>query len=127
MWALGQQLKKGEFKPAAFEVSFSAADNLNAMKIALSQDEALYLKGRIDRLDLCEDETHVYVKIIDYKSGSTSFNLAAMYYGLQLQLVVYMDAAMEMEERRRPDKDVVPGGAVLLPYSRSACGEKGER
>ncbi|MDO5350103.1 MAG: PD-(D/E)XK nuclease family protein [Lachnospiraceae bacterium] len=110
MWALGEQLKKGDFKPVGFEVSFSAADNLNAMKIALSEDEALYLKGRIDRLDLCEDETHVYVKIIDYKSGSTSFDLAALYYGLQLQLVVYMDAAMELEERRHPDKEVVPAG-----------------
>lgn len=110
MWALGEQLKKGEFKPAAFEVSFSAADNLNAMKIALSEDEALYLKGRIDRLDLCEDETHVYVKIIDYKSGSTSFDLAALYYGLQLQLVVYMDAAMELQERHHSDKEIVPAG-----------------
>ena len=126
VWALGQQLKKGEFKPAAFEVSFSAADNLNAMKIALSQDEALYLKGRIDRLDLCEDETHVYVKIIDYKSGSTSFNLAAMYYGLQLQLVVYMDAAMEMEERRRPDKDVVPGGLFYYHIQDPLVEKKGE-
>lgn len=110
MWALSEQLRKGEFKPAAFEVSFSAADNLNAMKIALSEDEALYLKGRIDRLDLCEDETHVYVKIIDYKSGSTSFDLAALYYGLQLQLVVYMDAAMELQERHYPDKEIVPAG-----------------
>lgn len=110
MWALGEQLKKGQFKPVGFEVSFSAADNLDAMKIALSQDEALHLKGRIDRLDLCEDETHVYVKIIDYKSGSTSFDLAALYYGLQLQLVVYMDAALELEERRHPDKKVVPAG-----------------
>lgn len=110
MWALGEQLKKGEFKPVGFEVSFSAADNLEAMKIALSEDEALHLQGRIDRLDLCEDETHVYVKIIDYKSGSTSFDLAALYYGLQLQLVVYMDAAMELQERRCPDKEVVPAG-----------------
>lgn len=110
LWALGEQLKKGDFKPVGFEVSFSAADNLNAMKIALSEDEALHLKGRIDRLDLCEDETHVYVKIIDYKSGSTSFDLAALYYGLQLQLVVYMDAAMEMEERRHPEKEVAPAG-----------------
>ena len=110
MWALGEQLKKGEFKPVGFEVSFSAADNLKAMNIALSEDEALYLQGRIDRLDLCEDETHVYVKIIDYKSGSTSFDLAALYYGLQLQLVVYMDAAMELQERRCPEKEIVPAG-----------------
>ncbi len=110
LWALAEQLKKGEFSPAGFEVSFSSIDNLKAMKIALTEDEALHLQGRIDRMDLCEDETHVYVKIIDYKSGSTSFDLAALYYGLQLQLVVYMDAAMELMERKNPGKEIVPAG-----------------
>jgi len=110
MWALGEQLKKGDFHPAGFEVSFSAIDNLKAMKIRLSDEEEMHLRGRIDRLDLCEDETHVYVKIIDYKSGQARFDLAAIYYGLQLQLVVYMDAVTELEKRRSPSKEVVPAG-----------------
>ena len=110
VWALTEQMKKGDFIPAAFEVSFSSIDDLRAMKITLSEDEALHLAGRIDRLDLCEDETHVYVKIIDYKSGNTSFDLAALYYGLQLQLVVYMDAALEKEQRLHPGKEAVPAG-----------------
>lgn len=110
IWALAEQVKKGDFVPAEFEVSFSALDNLKAMRIRLSEDEELWLKGRIDRLDLCQDEEHVYVKIIDYKSGTTTFDLAALYYGLQLQLVVYMDAAIEMEEKAHPHKEVVPAG-----------------
>ena len=47
---------------------------------------------------------------MDYKSGSTSFDLALLYHGLQLQLVVYMDAAMRMEEKKRPGKEAVPAG-----------------
>lgn len=110
IWALAEQVKKGDFEPVGFEVSFSAVDNLKAMRITLSEDEELQLQGRIDRMDLCEDEEHVYVKIIDYKSGATSFDLAALYYGLQLQLVVYMDAALEMEERNHPEKGTIPAG-----------------
>lgn len=110
MWALCEQLKKGDFTPAGFEVSFSADDHLKAMRIPLSSEESIHLRGRIDRLDLCEDEEAVYVKVIDYKTGSTAFDLTALYYGLQLQLVVYMDAAVEMEERKTPDKPVVPAG-----------------
>ena len=86
--------KRGTLSRWGFEVSFSAIDNLKAMRIGLSEDEELQLRGRIDRMDLCRDEDHVYVKIIDYKSGTTSFDLAALFYGLQLQLVVYMDAAV---------------------------------
>ncbi len=110
VWALQQQIRKGDFTPAGFEVSFCAEDNLKAMKISLSEDEELHLRGRVDRMDLCEDGEKVYVKIIDYKSGSTTFDLLALYYGLQLQLVVYMDAVMEMTGRSHPDQEVVPAG-----------------
>ena len=54
------------------------------------------------------------MKVIDYKSGSRKFDLAALYYGLQLQLVVYMNAAVEIEQRRHPDKRIVP--AAMLYY-----------
>ncbi len=112
IWALQQQIRKGDFVPVGFEVSFSADDDLEAMKVSLSEDEQLHLRGRIDRLDLCQDGQQVYVKIIDYKSGSTSFDLVAIYYGLQLQLVVYMDAMLEMAKRNFPDKEVVPAGIL---------------
>lgn len=110
IWALTEQLKKGDFEPIGFEVSFSPADNLKAMKIPLSKSEAIHLKGRIDRVDLCEEGDLLYLKIIDYKTGKTKFDLTDLYYGLQMQLIVYMDAAIEKEQRRHPDKTVIPAG-----------------
>ena len=126
IWALAEQVKKGDFVPSGFEVSFSAIDNLKAMKIRLSEDEELLLKGRIDRLDLCEDEKHVYVKIIDYKSGNTSFDLAALYYGLQLQLVVYMDAVSEMAQNHYPGKEIVPAGILYYNIADPLAEKKGD-
>ena len=126
VWALQQQIKKGDFIPAGFEVSFSAADNLSAMKIALSESEALHLRGRVDRMDVCEDGGKVYVKIIDYKSGSTSFDLLALYYGLQLQLVVYMDAVTEMAQHHYPDKEVVPAGILYYNIADPLAEKKGQ-
>lgn len=72
------------------------------------------LRGRIDRVDMKEDREHVYVKVVDYKSGSREFSLAALYYGLQLQLVVYMNAAMEIAGKKHPEKEIVP--AAMLYY-----------
>ncbi len=111
---LKSQLQEGDFVPAAFELSFSRAEALEAVDFSLSEEEKMRLRGRIDRIDTCEDEEHVYVKVIDYKSGGRKFDLAALYYGLQLQLVVYMNVAVEIEKKNHPDKEIVP--AALLYY-----------
>lgn len=78
-------------------------------------------------MDVCEDGEHVYVKIIDYKSGSTSFDLAALYYGLQLQLVVYMDAVMEMTEREYPQKEIIPAGILYYNIQNPVIQKEGSQ
>lgn len=111
---LQKHLKQGSFQPDDYELSFRFAEDLDSIHVDLSEDEKMHLQGRIDRIDVAEDAEHVYVKVIDYKSSNRKFDLAALYYGLQLQLVVYMNAAMEMESRKHPDKEIVP--AALLYY-----------
>ena len=111
---LQTQLQKGTFLPDAFEVSFDVLENLDSLNIALSEKEKVRLRGRIDRVDIGETQDRVYVKVIDYKSGERRFDLAALYYGLQLQLVVYMNAAVELVQKKYPDKEVVP--AAMLYY-----------
>ena len=110
VWALTTQIRKGKFVPSDFEVSFSRADQLDAVRFQLSDEEKMNLIGRIDRVDTYETEDKVYVKIIDYKSGNTSFSLVNLYHGLQLQLVIYMNAALELEEKRHPGKKAEPAG-----------------
>lgn len=106
---LSAQLRKGKFIPKNYELGFSVATDMEEVTIALSEEEKLKLKGRIDRVDTFEDETKIYVKVIDYKSGNTSFNIAALYHGLQLQLVLYMDAALKSIQKGT-DKKVTPAG-----------------
>ena len=92
VWALQEQLKHGDFRPEGFEVIFGG--------------------GRIDRVDIMEEpeKNRVYVKVIDYKTGNTSFDLLALYHGLQLQLMIYLDGALQVEQRKYPDKEIVPAG-----------------
>lgn len=110
VWALTTQVRKGNFVPNEFEIAFSKNDNLEALAFQLEDGNRIQLKGRIDRLDTCVDENRLYVKIIDYKSGNTKFDVLKLYHGLQLQLVVYMNAALELEKKQHPTKEVVPGG-----------------
>ncbi len=112
VWALGEQIRKGMFTPENYEISFSGVSDLESIHIELSPEEQLKLRGRIDRVDTCEDAEHVYVKVIDYKSGTMSFQLLALYHGLQLQLVIYLNAAMELMKKEHPDKEVLPAGVL---------------
>lgn len=61
-------------------------------------------------MDTARTDEAVYVKIVDYKSGMTEFNPVSLYYGLQLQLVVYLNAALEMEEKQERQRKVIPAG-----------------
>lgn len=90
VWALTKQLAAGDFSPAAYELRFE--------------------NGKIDRIDTCEDGDKVYVKVMDYKTGSKTFDVVALYHGLQLQLMVYMDAALKEEKGRHPGREVIPAG-----------------
>lgn len=111
---LKYQLNHGVFEPENFELSFQMTSDLEAVNITLSEEEKLRLVGRIDRIDTCKKDDKIYVKVIDYKSGNKKFDLAALYYGLQLQLVVYMNAAVEMEKKKNPENEVIP--AAMLYY-----------
>lgn len=114
IFTLQGQLKRGRFKPEHFEVSFSSLSDIDSVNISLSDKEKMYLQGRIDRIDTCREGDEVYVKVIDYKSGDKNLDIAAVYYGLQLQLVVYMNAAVEMIGKKENDKRVIP--AAMLYY-----------
>jgi ATP-dependent helicase/nuclease subunit B len=50
------------------------------------------------------------VKIIDYKTGKTTLDLGQLYYGLQLQLMVYLNAVMECRQKTDPGTEVLPAG-----------------
>lgn len=107
---LQYQLKKGMFEPRGFEISFQTLEDLASVNFTLPGEQRVRLSGRIDRLDVCEDEDHIYVKVIDYKSGKKDFDLVSVYHGLTLQLVLYLNVAMEREKKAHPDKEIVPAG-----------------
>ena len=74
------------------------------------------LRGRIDRVDTCETDDKVYVKIIDYKIGQHHIFPAESVSRAALGLVVYMNAALELEAKKHPGKTGGACGNVLLSH-----------
>lgn len=108
VWALTGQVRAGKFEPAAFELNFSQLGYLDSMHFTLEDGGEMSLGGKIDRVDLCRLENELLVRIIDYKSGSTKLDFQKMYYGLQIQLVLYMTAALEGMSRQNPGLIIRP-------------------
>ena len=105
------QVRAGAFVPARFEVEFSSDDEITGTGV-LPSGARMRLRGRIDRIDECDDPDSgkLYVKIVDYKSASKKVDLDKLIDGEQLQLVVYMDEAVRMEQRAHSGRSVVCAG-----------------
>lgn len=93
-----EQVQQGEFEPYKHEFAFGGGmvDRLPFV-IELSKGEKIYLEGRIDRLDRLVEDGESFIKVMDYKSGYAEFDLNALYYGLKIQLLLYLDAALSYE------------------------------
>ena len=99
VWAITEQMKLGQFDTVDSEVSFR-----------MDKEKQTYI-GRVDRIDTMETEENIYVKIVDYKTGKKDLSLSDLYYGLQLQLMVYLRAAVD-KQTRRSRKMVIPAGVL---------------
>lgn len=102
---LVEQLNAGEFEPRASELSFE-------QEITLPENDLGNVKiyGKIDRLDLYEHDGTTWVKVIDYKTGNKQLSYDDIYYGLSLQLLVYLDGAMMVI----PAEALQPGGTFYF-------------
>lgn len=111
-WTLVQHLQQGDFVPVGYEVGFGAHEALPPIVIRLQSGGNLILNGKIDRVDLLDAAGTRYVKIIDYKSGNKTFHFQDIYYGLQLQLLIYLDAYLKYYQKT--DKTLKPGGVFYF-------------
>ncbi len=104
IWAITEQIRRSGFRPDGYEIPFER-----------EEDEARSrLVGYVDRMDVCETEESVFVRVIDYKSSVTKVDLVEIYYGRQFQLVVYLDTALRSLRARFPDRKIVPAGIFYL-------------
>lgn len=104
---ISKHIEVSGFEPTGYEVEFDAAGRYPPIVIELPNGECIRLTGRIDRIDSMEDEDGTYIRIIDYKSGNKALKLSDVYYGLELQLITYLDAVLGADGGNGPD--AVPG------------------
>ncbi|WP_300381477.1 helicase-exonuclease AddAB subunit AddB [Clostridium sp.] len=110
---LSEQMRKGQFEVFKNEFAFGSYKDGGEIKLQLPSKEIVYLQGRVDRIDTLDLDGNTYIKVIDYKSGAKKFDLKDVYYGIQIQLLVYLDALLK-NSKYILEKQSLPGAILYF-------------
>ena len=86
---LSDQLRGSDFQPIELEMEFGET----SASLRLSNANTR-LEGRVDRIDMMEDCGERFLRVVDYKRSAQKPGAAEIYYGLQLQLILYLAEAI---------------------------------
>ena len=98
-----------DFEIVGTEIAFGEAEGLPPLVLTLSDGSRVALRGKIDRLDRFDGPDGRYLRVLDLKSSEKNLEPAKMLTGEQLQLMIYLRAALRNEPGARP------AGALYFP------------
>ncbi len=102
-----KHISESKFTPLGYEIKFD--DNgLGCVEIDAQNGKKVKLTGIIDRADSFKTDEGEFVRVIDYKTGAKDFSLEDIFYGLDFQLLVYLDALT------KSNPDYHPAGALYF-------------
>ena len=94
-WMFTHHAQHSRFRTVGEEVVFGEEDGLPPVVLTLHDGRKIALRGKIDRIDRWEGDEGVYLLVSDYKSSHRDIDPTRLWYGLQLQLLLYLQAACE--------------------------------
>ena len=106
---LFSELRQSDFEPYGFEVSFQTTGG--------SENPAV--SGCIDRVDVWHNDGKNYIRVVDYKTGKKSFSLSDVFYGKNMQMLIYLFAlknSNELSQSIMPHSgEIIPAGILYFP------------
>ena len=102
-----ETLLQSEFEISGTEIEFANNGTYKPITLNLDNGKKVEIIGKIDRMDIGQNEDGKYLRIIDYKSSAKDIDLNEVYAGLQIQLLTYMDAICKEE-------DLMPAGILYF-------------
>ena len=108
-----RELSKSDFAPLDFELRLGAGGELPPVHVDDGKNE-LYINGIADRVDGCFRDGKLFLRIIDYKTGKKSFSFSDIWYGMGMQMLLYL-FALEQEGEKRYGAEIVPAGVLYVP------------
>ena len=110
---LQEEFTQSEFIPTGFEVEVGEDAEIKPMEVSTIDGRKIIVEGKIDRVDIMEKDGHKFVRVVDYKTGTKKFNLHDIYYGLNMQMLLYLFAIWNQDGGSYAN--VLPAGVLYLP------------
>ncbi|MBR1658806.1 MAG: PD-(D/E)XK nuclease family protein [Oscillospiraceae bacterium] len=110
---MAEELRRGDFEPLDFELDFGSREGFPPLALGEGED-SLVLTGIADRVDGWVHDGRLYLRVVDYKTGKKSFSLSDVWYGMGLQMLLYL-FALDREGAGRYGREIVPAGVLYIP------------
>ena len=115
-----EEILAGDFRPVCFELDFSKNGHLPPLELQ-EGSITLTVGGKIDRVDGYVRGDTLYLKVVDYKTGTKQFHLSDLLYGLNLQMFLYLMMLQQADLHRvlsvtgQTALRLEPAGALYIP------------
>lgn len=114
-----EEFKHSSFRPEFFELDTNGEEgNPSPREFELSDGTKVVFAGIIDRVDIFRsDDGKVYIRVVDYKTGTKKFSLEDIEYGLNIQMLLYLFTLINNQNPKFKEAlggDTVPAGVVYL-------------
>ncbi len=111
---VAEELKESDFEPMAFELAFGPDGQLPAITIRGDGREVRAV-GQVDRVDGWLRDGKLYLRVMDYKTGKKSLDLAELRYGLGVQMLLYLFTLEREGGALFGGHEIVPAGVLYTP------------
>ena len=101
-WTFTKGAKQSAFQPEGAEVKFGYPGGIPPIELTLKDGSRVFVRGIIDRIDRYAGDEGVFLRVVDYKSGAEKLSPARIFWGAQLQLLLYLQAALSQEDTAEP-------------------------
>ncbi len=97
-----RHLAAGQFQLFKTEAAFGYPGGMPPIVLTLADGREVMLRGKIDRVDRYQQGDSVFLRVIDYKSSRQDLDAARTWWGMQLQLLLYLDVCCASHENAQP-------------------------
>ncbi len=112
---VAEELTESDFVPMAFELSFGGKDGALPAITVREEGMEVRVNGQVDRVDGWLRDGKLYLRVVDYKTGKKSLDLAELCYGLGVQMLLYLFALEREGSEVFDGREIVPAGVLYTP------------